>query len=963
MTSALTNGAVAQRNFGQSSNIGSSSTLKDTDSSHVPQSSSIGKSFGTPKTNWNSNIWGNNGLGGGFGDGAIENGRGRDHKSHGSIPEVPIEGKTGSGSLLSTSESDGWTGRTNLPWDLSNSTSQLRGPLAKHPGQARQNDHSAPLSMNDTSAGSSSPYFSVTRSSGIGHHSHHPNNKSFITQPDILPSPIVHDSAGLVGFNSYRPDEASHHHINGSHFRNNLGAHLHNKQGLPLNDMEAPLSDHTINSLNLRSFSPNGTDQTSGTREHPPYGHVSHNSVSIVPQRPAHSAHASFHSDSHGSDPRYVASQNDLISGISKLHMQDDGYSFNPSHASSHRPSYQSHASYDTSLTRFKPYLGADNGPGAYISDDTCDIPAHPSFNAARLSDRGPASPTVSDYTRSVRSFYSAGGTPISNGQFRTSSGSRLTGQLPEGQAELLERKLRGLQQEQQDYLQSTANPLHARLSLAQGYGFSGYQGAPRMNPLLNYYPVAPFSGLGPTSILPRSPQREQDPIQVVRSPLLEEFRTNNKNNKRYELKDIYNHIVEFSGDQHGSRFIQHMLESANSDEKDQVFREIQPNSLQLMTDVFGNYVVQKLFEHGNQSQKKILANQMKGHILALSTQMYGCRVVQKALEHILTDQQASMVKELENHVLKCVKDQNGNHVIQKAVERVPTAHIQFIINAFKGQVHRLAAHPYGCRVIQRMLEHCTEPDRQAILSELHACTSSLIPDQFGNYVIQHVIENGDEHDKAKIISIVISQLLVFSKHKFASNVVEKSIEFGAEGQRVEILRQLTTPNDRGENPLLGLMRDQYGNYVIQKVLGQLNGEEREALVRQIEPQLTQLKKFSYGKQIVAIEKLIYDSHSPGSQSGENPSTHRKAGSPLSLSELDTSLPSDDSSGAPTSPATGTQSSRGSTLPSTDTSVVEGSMDQQKQSLVSSVATTPTSELNEDVQASGVENSGPNSAR
>ena len=94
--------------------------------------------------------------------------------------------------------------------------------------------------------------------------------------------------------------------------------------------------------------------------------------------------------------------------------------------------------------------------------------------------------------------------------------------------------------------------------------------------------------------------------------------------------QDIYGHIVEFSGDQHGSRFIQQKLETANSDEKDQAFREILPNGMQLMTDVFGNYVIQKFFEHGNQSQKKVLANQMKGHILALSLQMYGCRVVQK---------------------------------------------------------------------------------------------------------------------------------------------------------------------------------------------------------------------------------------------------------------------------------------------------------------------------------------------
>src|ERR1700761_4539660 len=94
--------------------------------------------------------------------------------------------------------------------------------------------------------------------------------------------------------------------------------------------------------------------------------------------------------------------------------------------------------------------------------------------------------------------------------------------------------------------------------------------------------------------------------------------------------QDIYNHIVEFSGDQHGSRFIQQKLETANSDEKDQVFREIEPNAIQLMKDVFGNYVIQKFFEHGSQVQKKVLASVMKGKVVDLSLQMYACRVVQK---------------------------------------------------------------------------------------------------------------------------------------------------------------------------------------------------------------------------------------------------------------------------------------------------------------------------------------------
>ena len=49
---------------------------------------------------------------------------------------------------------------------------------------------------------------------------------------------------------------------------------------------------------------------------------------------------------------------------------------------------------------------------------------------------------------------------------------------------------------------------------------------------------------------------------------------------------------MEFSGDQHGSRFVQQKLETASSEEKQMIFNEIVPdNTLQLVQDVFGNYV------------------------------------------------------------------------------------------------------------------------------------------------------------------------------------------------------------------------------------------------------------------------------------------------------------------------------------------------------------------------------------
>ncbi|RFU75185.1 pumilio domain-containing [Trichoderma arundinaceum] len=363
-------------------------------------------------------------------------------------------------------------------------------------------------------------------------------------------------------------------------------------------------------------------------------------------------------------------------------------------------------------------------------------------------------------------------------------------------------------------------------------------------------YPLNPMT--------PIRPSRDQDPSKGMRSALLDEFRVNgNKSNKRYELRDIYNHAVEFSGDQHGSRFIQQKLETANSDEKEQIFREIEPNALQLMKDVFGNYVVQKFFEYGSQLQKKILAEKMKGKVVDLSVQVYACRVVQKALEHILVEQQAELTRELEPEILRVIKDQNGNHVIQKIIELVPRQYIDFIMNAVRGQVTPLASHAYGCRVIQRLLEYGTEADKAEIMAELHASAQILITDQYGNYVAQHVIQNGEPEDRERIIQLVMGQLLTLSKHKFASNVVEKCIEYGTPAQRTTIREQLTTAGADGNNPLQQMMRDQFGNYVIQKMLGQLQGEERDVLVEEIKPQFYSLKKSGASRQLQALEKLL----------------------------------------------------------------------------------------------------------
>ncbi|KAM7256246.1 hypothetical protein ACFE04_011987 [Oxalis oulophora] len=430
----------------------------------------------------------------------------------------------------------------------------------------------------------------------------------------------------------------------------------------------------------------------------------------------------------------------------------------------------------------------------------------------------------------------------------------------------------------QKAYLGTLLSAQKSHYSLGGKSGASnhhGYYGSPTYGGGLSYpgsplaSPVMPNSPFGPNSPIrhgERFPSGTRNLAGGVMGPwhldesfassLLEEFKSNKT--KCFELSEIVGHVVEFSADQYGSRFIQQKLETATIDEKNMVYQEIMPQGLALMTDVFGNYVIQKFFEHGLDMQRRELANKLFGHVLTLSLQMYGCRVIQKAIEVVDLDQKIKMVEELEGHVMRCVRDQNGNHVIQKCIECVPEENIQFIITTFFDQVVTLSTHPYGCRVIQRVLEHCEDEKTQSkVMDEILGSVSMLAQDQYGNYVVQHVLEHGKPHERSFIIEELAGKIVQMSQQKFASNVVEKCLTFSGPVERQLLVNEMLGTTDENE-PLQAMMKDQFANYVVQKVLETCDDQQRELILSRIKVHLNALKKYTYGKHIVArVEKLV----------------------------------------------------------------------------------------------------------
>ncbi len=104
-------------------------------------------------------------------------------------------------------------------------------------------------------------------------------------------------------------------------------------------------------------------------------------------------------------------------------------------------------------------------------------------------------------------------------------------------------------------------------------------------------------------------------------------------------------------------------------------------------------------------------------------------------------------------------------------------------------------------------------------------------------------------------------------------------------------------------------------NQITEKLLAQLKGSERDGFVEDLKPQLIQLKKYNYGKQIAAIEKLIFTGPAPSYI-------------PASIAPTPQTLPIEINSTAATPMLTNGQNSpQSSSLPSTNVSTIEDSAD------------------------------------
>jgi pumilio RNA-binding family len=99
---------------------------------------------------------------------------------------------------------------------------------------------------------------------------------------------------------------------------------------------------------------------------------------------------------------------------------------------------------------------------------------------------------------------------------------------------------------------------------------------------------------------------------------------------------------------------------------------------------------------------------------------------------------------------------------------------------------------------------------------------------------------------------------------------VEKCVTHASRSERSALIEEVCTRDAAygdGSATLYAMMKDQYANYVVQKMIEIAEPPQRKLLLQRIRPYMMQLRKYTYGKHILAkLEKfMMKNSSSVGS--------------------------------------------------------------------------------------------------
>ena len=309
---------------------------------------------------------------------------------------------------------------------------------------------------------------------------------------------------------------------------------------------------------------------------------------------------------------------------------------------------------------------------------------------------------------------------------------------------------------------------------------------------------------------------------------------------------------------QTGSKILQNYLKNTPPQIIHLLYNEINTKLNILLLDPYANYFCLKLFCFLNENDRISFLSLIVKNISIFSTNKIATYPIQYIVTHLNSKiEMQIIIHQINKNLMKLALDIYGTHVIEKIVISFDKELCNEIFNFITDNFIFLSNHVNGLCLVKKILIIQYQNNSYSNLKEIiiNKC-SELIENPYGNYALQIVIDNWNNNDLFDIFKQFFGHLTELSSMKYASNVIERFIEKNEEFLNEYILEICVKKNTIGT-----LIKNSFGNYVIQTALKHSKGKFKIILINSIENNINFLndKKIIHKWKNIISSNLIDD--------------------------------------------------------------------------------------------------------
>ena len=311
---------------------------------------------------------------------------------------------------------------------------------------------------------------------------------------------------------------------------------------------------------------------------------------------------------------------------------------------------------------------------------------------------------------------------------------------------------------------------------------------------------------------------------------------------KGYFTHQIYNKLkgtfISLMKSQQTSRILQYYLDKTPNDVIHLIFSEFSNQVDSLLLDPYANYFCLKIFYFLNFNDRIVFLKKISPILDVLCVNKIATYPIQCIIEQLISDEEKNIiVNSLKKHLMKICFDVYGAHVIEKLIINFGyEKHLENILNFISDNFLFLSNNSNGLCIVKKtiILEYKLKGERFNSLKKILINKAlELIQNPYGNYALQTAIDNWNLNDIKEIYPMFYGKCLVFSIQKFSSNVIEKCIQ-KSEEFTLKFIKEICSD----ENSICILLKNNYGNYVIQTTLKVCDKPKRVILISLIKKNL-----------------------------------------------------------------------------------------------------------------------------